>query len=75
MEAVGRIGLEAGAMSAWLFGELKKLGLPMICLEAFQANQFLKTHRNKTDKNDARGLTVRPTRALARWYYQTKGGL
>jgi transposase len=53
---VERVGLEAGAMSSWLFVELKKLGLPMLCLEAFQAHRFLKTHRNKTDKNDARGL-------------------
>jgi transposase len=30
--------------------------LPAICIEAFQAHRFLKTYRNKTDKNDARGL-------------------
>jgi transposase len=54
--AVTKVGLEAGAMSAWLYTELTKLGLPMICLEAYQAHLFLKTQRNKTDKNDARGL-------------------
>jgi transposase len=43
-------------MSNWLYTELAKLGLPMICLETFQAHQFLKSNRNKTDKNDARGL-------------------
>jgi transposase len=43
-------------MSAWLFTELSKRGLPMLCLEAFQASEFLKTQRNKTDKNDAYGL-------------------
>lgn len=51
-----RVGLEAGAMTRWLCAELTKLGLPMICLEAYQAHQFLKSNRNKTDKNDARGL-------------------
>ncbi|WP_375142265.1 hypothetical protein [Bradyrhizobium sp. CCGB12] len=30
--------------------------LRLICLEAFQAHRFLKTYRNKTDKNDARDL-------------------
>ena len=54
--AIIKVGLEAGAMSAWLYTELTKLGLPMICLEAYQAHLFLKTQRNKTDKNDARGL-------------------
>ena len=53
---VVKVGLEAGAMSAWLCTELSKLGLPMLCMEAFQAAAFLKAQRNKTDKNDARGL-------------------
>ena len=43
-------------MSSWLHTGLTGLGLPVICLETFQAHQFLKTQRNKTDKNDARGL-------------------
>ena len=56
VRAIIKVGLEAGAMSSWLYTELTKLGLPMICLEAYQAHLFLKTQRNKTDKNDARGL-------------------
>lgn len=56
LKTLARVGLEAGAMSNWLYTELTKLGLPMICLEAYQAHQFLKSNRNKTDKNDARGL-------------------
>jgi transposase len=56
ISSIVKIGIEAGAMSAWLHIELTKLGLPMICLEAFQAHRFLKTYRNKTDRNDARGL-------------------
>ena len=56
IDKVINAGLEAGAMSNWLGTELKQLGLPIICLETFQAHRFLETHRNKTDKNDARGL-------------------
>jgi transposase len=56
LSAIVRVGLESGAMSNWLYTDLTKLGLPMICLETFQAHQFLKSNRNKTDKNDARGL-------------------
>jgi transposase len=51
-----KVGLEAGAMSNWLCTELAKRGLPILCIEAWQAHQFLKTQLNKTDKNDARGL-------------------
>ena len=51
-----KMGLEAGNMSSWLYSGLTKLGMPVVCLESFQAHQFLSTQRNKTDKNDARGL-------------------
>jgi transposase len=51
--AVHGICLEAGAMSSFIY---EALGLPVVCVEAFQAHQFLKAQRNKTDKNDARGL-------------------
>lgn len=53
---IRKVGLEAGAMSAWLYTELSNLDFPMLCLEAFQAAEFLKAQRNKTDRNDARGL-------------------
>ena len=53
---VEKVGLEAGSLSSWLHTGLSGLGLPAVCLETFQAHQFLKTQRNKTDKNDARGL-------------------
>jgi transposase len=29
-----RIGFESGPLSAWLWHELKKLGLPVVCLDA-----------------------------------------
>ena len=31
---VARIGLETGATSTWLWTELNKLGLPVICIDA-----------------------------------------
>jgi transposase len=55
-DEIAKVGLEAGNMSSWLYSGLTKLGLPVACLEAFQAHRFLSTQRNKTDKNDARGL-------------------
>jgi transposase len=35
--SITRVGLEAGALSNWLCTELSELGLPMVCLETFQA--------------------------------------
>lgn len=50
------IGLEAGTMSSWMYSGLVRFGFSVICMETFQAHRFLATYRNKTDKNDARGL-------------------
>jgi transposase len=55
-KAITKVGHEAGFMSSWIYTEMSKLGLPMLCLEAYLACQFLKVQRNKTDKNDAHGL-------------------
>ncbi len=51
-----RVGLEAGAWSPWLYRELVARGVPMVLLETRHAAAALKAQRNKTDKNDARGL-------------------
>jgi transposase len=51
-----RIGLESGPMSSWHWHELKKLGLPVVCLDARHAKAALSVQLNKTDQNDARGL-------------------
>jgi transposase len=56
LNTIEGVCLEAGAMSSFIYKGLEKLGLPVICVEAYQAHQFLKSQRNKTDKNDARGL-------------------
>jgi transposase len=51
-----RIGLEAGPLSQWLFSGLAEAGLPAICIETRHAKAFLQPERNKTDRNDARGI-------------------
>jgi transposase len=52
----GRIGLEAGPLSQWLFSGLAEAGLPAICIETRHTKAFLKAQVNKTDRNDARGI-------------------
>lgn len=51
-----RIGLETGATSTWLWTELKKRGLPIICIDARHAKAALKMQINKSDRNDAAGI-------------------
>jgi len=53
---VVRIGLETGATSTWLWTELKKIGLPVICIDARHAKAVLKMQINKSDRNDAAGI-------------------
>jgi transposase len=53
---VGRIGLETGPTSTWLWTELKRLGLPVICIDARHAKAVLKMQINKSDRNDAAGI-------------------
>jgi transposase len=53
---VARIGLESGPMSAWHWHELRKAGLPVVCLDARHAKAALALQLNKSDRNDARGL-------------------
>ena len=53
---IERIGFEAGTMSQHLFFGLKAKGFNVVCMEARQVNAALSAMRNKTDKNDARGI-------------------
>ena len=53
---VVRIGLETGATSTWLWTELNKMGLPVICIDARRAKAALKMQINKSDRNDAVGI-------------------
>jgi transposase len=51
-----RVGFETGAMSSWLWHELKRVGIPVVCIDARHANAALSVRMNKSDENDARGL-------------------
>jgi Transposase len=53
---VARVGLETGATSTWLWTELNKMGLPVICIDARHAKAALKLQINKSDRNDAVGI-------------------
>jgi transposase len=56
-DGVERVGLEAGINSAWIARGLLAAKLPVIVIDATHAAAALKTgFRNKTDKNDARGI-------------------
>ena len=51
-----RIGLEVGPTSSWLYGELRAAGYGAVCLECRHVKAGLSAMRNKTDRNDARGI-------------------
>jgi transposase len=51
-----RVGHEATSWAAWLHRELEVRGVPMVLLETHHTARLLEAQRNKTDKNDARGL-------------------
>src|SRR6516164_2212779 len=54
--AAVRIGLETGPTATWLWTELNRLGLPVICIDARHAKAVLKMQINKSDRNDAAGI-------------------
>ena len=45
---VARVGLETGATSTWLWTELSKLGLPVICIDARHAKACKSTRATAT---------------------------
>ena len=55
-EEIGRVGLEAGELSAWLCDGLEEQGFPVVCVETRHAYAVMGAQRIKTDRNDARGL-------------------
>src|SRR4029450_4606802 len=57
-----RVGLETGPTATWLWTELKRLGLPVICIDARHAKAVLRMQINKSDRNEAAGIarTLRP---------------
>lgn len=55
-QPIARLGLEAGPTASWLYSELRAAGLPAICMECRHVKASLGAMRNKTDRNDARGI-------------------
>jgi len=53
---VDRVGLESGATSTWLWRELTRRAVPVICIDARHASAALSMQVNKSDRNDALGL-------------------
>lgn len=53
---VSRVGLESGPTSTWLWTELDRMGLPVICIDARHAKAALKMQISKSDRNDAVGI-------------------
>jgi transposase len=51
-----RVGLETGQLSNWLTLNLRRRGVPIVCLDARHAKATLSLQINKTDANDAFGL-------------------
>jgi transposase len=51
-----RVGHEAGSLSPWLHPELKRLGLPAVCIETRHVRAAMSAQRNKTDAADALGI-------------------
>ena len=54
--ALKQVGFEAGTLTQYLTYGLQAAGFEVICLEARQVAATLAAMRNKTDRNDARGL-------------------
>jgi transposase len=53
---IKQVGFETGTLTQYLTYGLQKAGFEVICLEARQTAATLAAMRNKTDRNDARGL-------------------
>ena len=53
-----RIGLETGPLTTWLWSELSKRRVPLVCLDARRAQRALDMLANKTDASDADGVVL-----------------
>ncbi|WKA32072.1 IS110 family RNA-guided transposase [Bradyrhizobium roseum] len=55
-DRLDRVGVEASSLGIWLYRELQPTGVPIVVVEARHMRVSLSTMRNKTDRNDARGI-------------------
>lgn len=56
--------METGRMANWLYHELARRGVPIVCVDARQAHAVLSQMHNKTDANDAAMLADSPVPAF-----------
>lgn len=56
--------METGRMANWLYHELARRGVPIVCVDARQAHAVLSQMHNKTDANDAAMLADLPVPAF-----------
>jgi uncharacterized protein len=56
-------------MSSWLWHELKRIDLPVVCIDARHAHAALSVRISKSDPNDARGIAELMRRG---WYREVK---
>src|SRR6267143_1777354 len=56
VDATGRIGLEAGPLSQWLYAGMRDVGLAVELLETRHVRNAFKAMPVKTDRKDARGI-------------------
>src|SRR5215216_8004893 len=54
--AAGRIGLEAGPLSQWLYAAMREAGLAVELLETRHVRKAFEAMPVKSDRNDARGI-------------------
>jgi transposase len=52
-----RVGMESGPHSTWLWHGMRREGVAVICIDARHAQGVLSMRINKSDENDAEGLT------------------
>lgn len=56
VDDLDRVGVEASSIGIWVHRELQAMGLPMVVVETRHMRSSLSAMRNKTDRNDARGI-------------------
>lgn len=50
------LGLETGSLTPWLYHRLKRLGLPVVCMDARRASDAVKARAEKSARADAQAL-------------------
>src|ERR1041385_1445975 len=61
-----RIGFETGAMASWLWHELRRVDLPVVCIDARHAHAALSVRMNKSEESQkVRAILVARSRLVS----------